>query len=138
MADCVFCKIINKEIPANFVYNDEFVVAFLDINPLNRGHVLVVPKKHYENIFDIEAKILEKIIVIGQKLSQKAKGVLGAEGVNLLNASGGAAEQTVPHFHLHIVPRWEEDGLRMNDWWQSKTKKLSAEELEEIAGKLKS
>jgi len=130
---CIFCRLVRKEIPAHFVWEDGHTVAFLDINPLNKGHVLVVPKDHYENIFDIETETWKDLAVVSQKISRKMKEFLGAEGVNLFNASGQAAEQSIGHFHLHIVPRWRGDELRMNDWWQTKTNKVSPEQLKKIA-----
>jgi histidine triad (HIT) family protein len=135
--NCVFCRILKKEIPAHFVWEDEKTFVFLDINPLSKGHVLAVPKDHYENVFDIESGVWRELAVVSQRISQRMKEVLGAEGVNLFNASGEAAEQSVGHFHLHIVPRWKGDGLRMNDWWQTKTKKMSSAELSELAVKLR-
>ena len=135
--DCIFCKILKKEIPAHFIYEGDNISAFLDTNPLNKGHVLVIPNEHYVDVFDIKTEALEELINKSQEIAKKIKEVLGADGVNLLNASGEAAEQSVPHFHLHIVPRWEGDGVNMNDWWQSKTKKPSMEELKKLAVKLK-
>lgn len=137
MEDCVFCKILKKEIPAYFVYEGDNVSAFLDINPLNKGHVLVVPNEHFADVFDIKAEVLKELAGKSQEIAQKMKEILGAGGVNLLNASGKAAEQSIPHFHLHIVPRWTGDGVNMNDWWQLKTKKPSAEELKVLATKLR-
>lgn len=137
MENCVFCKILKKEIPAYFIYKGGNISAFLDINPLNQGHVLVIPNEHYADIFDIKTEILEELTGKAQEIAKKMKEVLGAEGVNLFNASGEAAEQSVPHFHLHIVPRWTGDSVDINDWWQSKTKKINNEELRELASKLK-
>ena len=98
---------------------------------------MVVPKDHYENIFDIETETWKDLAVVSQKISRKMKEFLGAEGVNLFNASGQAAEQSIGHFHLHIVPRWRGDELRMNDWWQTKTNKVSPEQLKKIADGLR-
>lgn len=137
MEFCIFCKILNKEIPAHFIYEGNDVSAFLDINPLNKGHVLLISNEHYSDVFDIKTEALKELIGKAQQIAKKIKEVLGADGVNLFNASGTAAEQSVSHFHLHIVPRWAEDGVNMNDWWQSKTKKPLTEELKELAVKLK-
>lgn len=135
--NCVFCRILNKEIPAHLIYEGGNISAFLDINPLNKGHALVIPNEHYVDVFDIKIEILQELIGKSQEIAKKMKEVLGANGVNLLNASGETAEQSVPHFHLHIVPRWAGDGVNMNDWWQSKTKKLSTDELKALAAKIK-
>jgi histidine triad (HIT) family protein len=127
MEDCVFCKIINGEIPANKIYEDEKVLAFLDINPISKGHTLIIPKAHFENIFDIEENNLKEIISTGKKVSMLLKEKLNADGVNLLHASGKDAQQSVFHFHLHIVPRYKEDGL--DTWPKSKYKELNFEEV---------
>jgi histidine triad (HIT) family protein len=137
MKDCIFCRIINKEIPAHFIYEDEHVAAFLDVNPLVEGHTLVVPRKHFADIFDIDKEVLERIISVAKKISQKMKEVLGTSGVNLMNASGMSAEQSVSHFHLHIVPRKDGDNIDFSSWWQTKVKKLNEEKLKELASKLK-
>lgn len=135
--DCVFCKIIKKEIPAFFLYEDKFVIAFLDINPLAAGHTLVVPKKHFVDIFDINKEMLKRIISVAQKVSQKMKRVLRVNGVNLVNFSGVYADQSVFHFHLHIIPREKGDNIDLDSWWQTKTKEIENQKLKEIASKLK-
>ena len=138
MEDCIFCKIAKGEIDSVKIWEDEKILAFLDVNPLTKGHSLIIPKNHFENVFDIEPEILKEIIVLAKNLAGQVKNNLGAEGVNLINASGRAAEQSVFHFHLHIVPRYENDGLNMNNWWQTKTKKANIEELKKLAEEIKS
>lgn len=135
MAECIFCKIVKGEIPSFKVFENDKVFCFLDINPLTKGHTLVIPKEHYENVFDIPEIDLKEIISVAKKLSAKIKETLDADGVNLVNASGEAAEQDVFHFHLHIVPRYRNDGLEMNKWWQPK--KADPEELKQLAEKLR-
>ena len=103
--DCIFCKIVKGEAPAKKVYENEKVLAFLTIGPISRGHLLVIPKKHFENIFDIDEDYLKEIIFATKKISQKLKKNLKADGVNILHASGKDAQQSVFHFHLHLVPR---------------------------------
>ena len=137
MEDCIFCKIIKGEIPSFRVFENDKVFCFLDINPLTKGHVLVIPKNHYKDIFDISEGDLKEIISIAKELAVTIKEKLGAEGVNLVNASGEMAEQSVFHFHLHVVPRYKDDGLEMNKWWQSKNYKADFEELKILAEKLK-
>lgn len=137
MQDCIFCKIVKKELPAFIFYEDEFVIAFLDINPLVEGHTLVVPKTHYESIFDIDEEVLQKIISVSQKISKRIKEALRVEGVNLVNASGAAAGQSVPHFHLHIIPRGAGDEINLASWWRSKVKQIDKEKLKELAERLK-
>lgn len=137
MQDCIFCKIVKKELPAFIFYEDEFVIGFLDINPLVEGHTLVVPKTHYESIFDIDEEALQKIISVSQKISKRIKEALRVEGVNLINASGVVAGQSVPHFHLHIIPRRAGDEINLASWWRSKVKEVDKEKLKELAEKLK-
>lgn len=133
---CVFCKIAKGEIPSVRVLENEKVFVFLDINPLAKGHCLIIPKQHFDNIFDINVEILKEIVETARELAEKVKNNLGAAGVNLVNASGKSAEQSVFHFHLHLIPRYENDNLEMNKWWQSKTQKPSQEELKKIAEKI--
>jgi len=135
--DCLFCKIVNGEIPSVKIFENEDVFAFLDIGSLTMGHCLVIPKKHFENIFDIDNDTLCKIVSVAKNIAENAKRNLGATGVQLVNASGKDAEQSVFHFHLHVIPRYEGDGLKMNDWWQTKAQHPADEELKKIAEKLK-
>jgi histidine triad (HIT) family protein len=134
--DCLFCSIVKGEIPAAKVFENETVLAFLDVNPLTKGHALVVPKRHFENIFDIEKEVLGHVASAAKELSQNMKRGLGATAVNLVNASGPDAEQSVFHFHLHVIPRYEHDDLHLNDWWQGKVRKAAPEELSETAQRL--
>lgn len=114
MVDCIFCKIIAGEAPSNIIFENNEVVAFKPLNEVTKGHTLVIPKKHFENIFDIENEILEKLISTTKELSQKLLKDNDATGINLLHASGRDAQQSVFHFHLHIVPRYPNDGM---DLW---------------------
>jgi len=136
MENCIFCKIANKEIPCYKIYEDDLVLAFLDINPVVAGHVLVIPKKHFENIFDIEEGYLKSIIGAAKTISIKMKESLGVEGVNLYQANGSIAGQTVFHFHLHILPQTAGDRVDFVKWMGKITKKLEKEEFEEIRNKL--
>lgn len=134
MENCIFCKITKGEIPCYKIYEDDLVLAFLDINPIAKGHTLIIPKEHKENIFEIENIVLERIINVAKKIAQKMK-IIGAEGVNLYHASGSSAEQTVFHFHLHVVPRAKEDGISFTS--AGKQKGIEKAEFEEILSKLK-
>ena len=111
MEECIFCKITNSQIPAYKIYEDDLVLAFLDIHPVSKGHALVIPKKHAVDIFEIEKETLERIIFVAKRISLKMKENLGVDAVNLYHASGLRAEQTVFHFHLHVIPRREGDGI---------------------------
>ncbi len=112
MSDCLFCKIIQKEIPSTSVYEDADVYAFLDIHPVNLGHVLVVPKQHSEGLLDTDPVILGKWILVIQKIAKAMKTSLGIEGFNLEQNDGAVAGQVIPHVHMHIIPRFVGDGLR--------------------------
>lgn len=103
--DCIFCKIINGEIPSYKIYEDEYTYAFLDIAKDIEGHTLVIPKKHALNVLDCETEILTKLLETVQRISKHYVEDLGYDGVNILNASGAAAEQSVFHLHFHILPR---------------------------------
>src|SRR3954470_2557474 len=109
--DCLFCKIVAGEIPATVIAEDERTVAFMDINPATRGHALVIPRAHARDVHDIATADLQAVAALAQRVAARAIERLGADGVNLLNSSGAAAWQTVFHFHLHVIPRYDGDPL---------------------------
>jgi len=111
--DCIFCKIVAGELPATIVDEDERTVSFMDIQPANRGHALVIPRVHAQDVHTIDPADLQAVVVAAQRLAAKVRDNLGAVGVNLLNSSGAAAWQSVFHFHLHVIPRYEGDPLRL-------------------------
>ena len=111
--DCLFCQIIAGDSPGTIVDSDERTVSFMDIYPVTRGHVLVVPRNHSRDIFDIAAEDLVAVTHAAQRLAARARNALGADGVNLTNFNGPAAWQTVFHFHLHVIPRYVDDPLRL-------------------------
>jgi histidine triad (HIT) family protein len=113
MSDCLFCRIASGEIPATKVYEDERTVAFMDINPVTRGHLLVIPRAHSDDVTDVAAEDLAATMTTVQRLSAKAQQALGAEGVNVVSNCGSAAGQTVFHFHVHVVPRYHGDGFHV-------------------------
>jgi histidine triad (HIT) family protein len=115
MADpnCIFCKIVAGELPATIVDEDERTVAFMDINPANRGHVLVVPREHSADLLSVGRDDLLAATLAAQRLAARAKERLGADGVNLVNSCGAVAWQSVFHFHIHVIPRYEGDPLRL-------------------------
>jgi histidine triad (HIT) family protein len=112
-ADCLFCQIVAGEESATIVDADERTVSFMDIHPVTRGHALVVPRIHSRDIHDIDPEDLAAVTRAAQRLAVRARDALGADGVNLLNFSGRAAWQTQFHFHLHVIPRYEDDPLRL-------------------------
>lgn len=132
MKDCIFCKIARKESDALILYEDEFIIAFLDIHPVSKGHLLVVPKEHFENIFEATDEILSKINVACKKMGQLCKDRLGATGVNILNASGKDAQQSVFHIHYHVVPRFKDDNIDL--WFPEDTKNIA--QVKEVYEKL--
>lgn len=103
--DTLFAKIITREIPAEIVYEDELVLAFLDINPINHGHTLIVPKKQFKNVFDGDSETLGHMMKVGQKIAKALKTAGLAEGVNLIMNNEAEASQEVWHAHLHVIPR---------------------------------
>jgi histidine triad (HIT) family protein len=111
--NCIFCKVIRRELPATIIAEDERTLAFMDINPATRGHALVIPRAHAADIHTIGAEDLQACIQAAQRLAGRAVERLGADGVNVLNAAGAAAWQTVFHFHLHVIPRYRDDPLRL-------------------------
>jgi histidine triad (HIT) family protein len=111
--DCLFCKIVAGELPSQIVDEDEHTIAFMDINPATRGHALVIPRRHSADLLEVGAEDLSATITAAQRLAGRVKERLGADGVNLLNACGGAAWQTVFHFHVHVIPRYDGDPLRL-------------------------
>jgi len=110
--DCIFCKIVNGEIPCSKVYEDEKILAFLDISPVNKGHTLVVPKKHYKTLLDMPDNLLADLIKVTKKISKAVIKAARTDGFNIGQNNGKTAGQLVPHFHLHIIPRKEDDGLK--------------------------
>jgi histidine triad (HIT) family protein len=131
--DCIFCKIISGKIPAVKVLDEDLVLAFMDINPSSQGHILVVPKKHTENIFEISDGDLSAVTNAVKRCAQAAKQALKAEGVTILQLNGKASDQIVPHLHVHIMPRWENDGLSVSQW---EMKPGNMQEIQDIARKV--
>lgn len=111
MDDCIFCKIINKEIPTDIIYENDKVLAFLDISPVSLGHTLVIPKKHFINVYDIEEDYLTEIIKVTRKLALAYKEIFGIDNLQLIHNAGKYGQQEVFHFHLHLIPRHEGDGI---------------------------
>ncbi len=111
MSDCLFCKIIEGEIPSSKVYEDEHVLAFLDINPVKAGHTLVIPKAHGADLTESSEKDLRRVMTVVKQIAPTIKSVVKADGFNVTSNIGTAAGQSVFHTHLHIIPRYEGDGL---------------------------
>jgi histidine triad (HIT) family protein len=111
--DCIFCKIVAGELPARIVDEDERTIAFMDIAPATRGHALVIPRAHSVDLLSVDPEDLGAVVLAAQRLAKHATERLGADGVNLLNSCGQAAWQTVFHFHVHVIPRYADDPLRL-------------------------
>jgi len=110
---CVFCRILAGELPASFVRRDDGLVAFMDIQPVNPGHLLVVPVEHVELLGDLDPETGRRMFAVAQELTAAVRRALGADGVNLFLADGEAAFQQVPHVHLHVIPRFAGDGFAL-------------------------
>jgi histidine triad (HIT) family protein len=115
-SDCLFCKIVAGDVPATRVREDDRTVAFMDINPATRGHLLVIPRAHARDLLEIPEEDLAACMHAAKELAGRVQDRLAADGVNLINSCGAAAWQTVFHFHLHVIPRYEADPLRLP--WQ--------------------
>jgi histidine triad (HIT) family protein len=111
--DCIFCKIVAGELPSETVQEDQHTVAFMDINPWTRGHALVIPRKHSPNIYEVGDEDLRHTAIAAKQLAVRVKERLRCDGVNLLNASEPAAWQSVFHFHMHVIPRYDDDPLEL-------------------------
>ena len=131
MEDCIFCKIIKGKISSIKIYEDEYAVAIMTLQPNTEGHALIIPKEHHTNILEEKTETGEKLLKIIQKIGKAQKEGLGAEGVNIIINTGEAAGQAIMHTHIHLIPRYKNDGLKH---WPEK--KISEEEKVIIAEKI--
>lgn len=127
--DCIFCKIANGEIPSKTLYEDGDFRVILDLSPATRGHALILPKEHAENLYELPEDAAAKVLPVAQKVAAKMKATLGCAGLNLVQNNGETAGQTVMHFHMHVIPRYENDGQTIN-WVPGQA---TPEELEAVA-----
>ena len=132
--NCIFCKLANGIIPTNSIYEDDDFNVILDASPAAKGHVLILPKEHYANIFEIEEETLGKAAKLAKKIMTEEKKRLGCTGYNLLQNNGEAAGQTVFHFHIHLIPRYDQDDAEWAEW---NHKEFSDEEMKDICDKMK-
>lgn len=132
--NCIFCKILNGDIPSNNVFENENFIAILDAFPANEGHILVIPKKHFENIFEINEETLKEGYAIAKKIANSIKKSLNIENINILQNNGALAGQTVNHFHIHIIPRIENDNVVI----KSEPINIDSERIKEIINNIKS
>ena len=130
---CIFCKIVRKQAPASIIYEDETVMAFLDIRPLNEGHTLVIPKKHYVNVFDIPEDQLNKVHKVAKQVSIAIKEATNADGISIIQQNGKAAGQDIFHLHVHAIPRFE--GQKLPSF--SALKEVERAKLDEMAKRIR-
>jgi histidine triad (HIT) family protein len=131
--DCIFCKIVAGELPSEIVREDEHTVAFMDINPWTRGHALVIPRSHSRNLYEVGEDDLRHTSSAAKQLALRMRERLRCDGVNLLNASEPAAWQTVFHFHMHVIPRYDDDPLQL----PVRPRQAAQAELAEVASELR-
>ena len=113
MTDCIFCRIVAKEISASVVHEDELTLAFMDLGQVNPGHVLVATKPHVENVFGLDDALAAAVFRTTARVARAARDAFGIPGLNLFQANGKAGAQSVFHFHMHVLPRWENDGMNL-------------------------
>lgn len=130
--DCIFCKLANGDIPTNSVYEDDDYKAILDMGPATKGHTIILPKNHADNLFELSDDDAQKVMMVAKKVATKLTDKLGAEGVNLVQNNGEVAGQTVMHFHLHVIPRYSDDNQKIG-WNPTEP---SAEELKALCEKI--
>lgn len=111
--DCIFCKIANGEIPSRTIYEDDEFCVILDLGPVTKGHALVIPKEHFANIYELPEEWCTKAFALARKMAVRMTGKLHCDGFNIVQNNGEAAGQTIPHFHIHLIPRYENDGQKI-------------------------
>lgn len=125
--DCIFCKIANGEIPSSTIYEDALFRVILDLSPATKGHALILPKKHMANIFEMDEETAEKVFVLASRIAKAMKEALNCDGLNIVQNNGEIAGQTVFHFHMHIIPRYNDDGQQIN--WVPKTSEAAERDM---------
>lgn len=130
--DCIFCKIANGEIPSKTLYEDEEFRVILDLGPAAKGHALILPKEHYANLYELPDETAAKVMQLAKKMAVQMREKLQCDGFNLVQNNGEIAGQTVFHFHMHLIPRYENDGQKIG-WIPSEP---TAEELEEVKNQI--
>ena len=134
MENCIFCKIANGEIPSATLYEDEDFRMILDLGPASKGHALILPKTHAANIYEISDEMAAKAMVLAKKMASKLTEVLNCDGFNIVQNNGEAAGQTVFHFHMHLIPRYKNDGVGIQWKPGTLTDEVKAEILEKVKG----
>lgn len=134
MSACIFCKIVAEEIPATIVYENEHVLVFMDIGPIVKGHALIISRQHYDPVTETPDEILAEMHMAAKRIARAMMNGLGADGVNIMQNNGKAAGQEVPHIHIHVIPRFNDDGHHWN--WNAK-KYADFDEMKKLAEKLR-
>ena len=134
---CIFCEVVAGRSPASAAYEDPDVMALLDINPVQRGHTLVIPKKHYADIWDIPAAVLFKVTDVTGRVARRMKEVWNTEGVNTFSANGKPAGQDIYHFHMHVIPLARGERTKFADWWLRAVGRAERPELDDLAKELR-
>ena len=131
--NCIFCKIAAGDIPSATIYEDDDFRVILDIEPASKGHALILPKEHYENLYELPDELAAKALVVAKKVISKMTDIVGCDGYNVLQNNGETAGQTVFHFHMHLIPRYEKDDVTIS--WKQGT--ITEELKEEIVSKMR-
>jgi len=131
--DCIFCSILAGDMPGEIVMEDEHTVALMDIAPWTRGHAVVIPRRHVTNLYEIDDEELGRVHSTARRLAIRVRDALGADGINTLNSTNPAAWQTIFHFHVHVIPRYEDDPLEL----PTRPQKASPEDLAEVASEIR-
>lgn len=132
MDNCIFCKIASGEIPAATLYEDDLFRVILDLGPASKGHALILPKNHYANLYEIPDELVRKAMVLAKKMGTALKEALGCDGLNVVQNNGEAAGQTVFHFHMHLIPRYQDDQVGLSWTPGTLTDEMKAEVLEKV------
>ncbi len=131
--ECIFCKLVRNEIPSKKIYDDKDVMAFLDINPASIGHSMIIPKKHFANLHEIDDHTLGKVMGVAKIIAERAMKRLAAQGVNILQSNGRHAGQIIDHMHVHVIPRYDNDNIML----RFPRAQLSEEDMKKIQDKMK-
>lgn len=134
---CIFCDIVAGKSPASVVYEDSDVMALLDINPIQRGHTLVIPKRHYVDIWDMDPEVMRGVVLVTGRVARRMKEVWGTEGVNTFSANGKPAGQDIYHFHMHVIPLGKGERTKFAEWWRSAMDESERQDLDRLAAELR-
>jgi histidine triad (HIT) family protein len=137
MEDCIFCRIAQGKAPASVIHDDKDIISFLDINPVQRGHALVIPKRHFVDIWDIEPETLARVMEVTKGVARSMQEVMEVEGVNTFSASGKPAGQDVYHFHIHVIPLARGERTKFVEWWKGAMGRAQRSELDGLADRLR-